>query len=329
MEKNNHCKFLINSLSFHQQNVRFCTTLQLGQLISTYKETAEELAKKITNLRKKIKENLEKGIIPEGCRECIYKNNEYIENDKIRKIDLYYWYHCNCRCFYCSYRDVTKSEFSDKAKEGNPLIYRTIKELYKLNQIDKKELVVTFGGGEIGVLKEFPKLIDLFLKNNVTKVWCESSGIKYLKSMEKLLKQGKGVITVAVCCGDREIYKKIKQRDKYIVVMKNLSKYVKAAKKYKKDIYNDINVISKFIILNGFNNTYEEVEKWLLESKKYGLKHVEISMEFCWGIQTKTGQNVEDYNYQLFKYAENRTKELGLILKKNETSLAIMNQGKY
>lgn len=329
MIENKHCKFLINGLSFHQKNVRFCTTLQLGELISTYQENAKELALKIYNLRKQIRDNIDNNIIPEGCKNCIYKNNEYISDEKIKKIDLYYWYHCNCGCFYCSYRDETKGEFSDKEKEGSPIIYDTIKELYRLDEIDKKELVVTFGGGELGVLKEFPKLVDIFLKNNVQSVWCESSGIKYSKAVDKLLKKGKGVITVAVCSGSSEVYKKIKNRDKYKQVMNNLKKYAKAARKYKKDESNVINVISKFIILNGFNNTIEEVEKWLLESKKYGLKHVEISMEFCWGIQTKIGQCVEDYNYKLFDYAEKRCRELGLLLKKNATSLAIMKQGFY
>ena len=68
-----YCKNLINCLSFHQKNVRFCTTLQLGQLISTYQENAEELAKKISDLRHEINENLKQGIIPEGCKDCIYK----------------------------------------------------------------------------------------------------------------------------------------------------------------------------------------------------------------------------------------------------------------
>ena len=285
---NKYCKFLINGLSFHQQNVRFCTTLQLGELISTYSEkNPKELAEKIFNTRKNIRENIENTVVPVGCKDCIYKNDEYTDTYKIKKMDFYYWYHCNCGCFYCSYRDVTKGEFSDKPKYGNPMIYDTVKELYKLDEISKEDLVVTFGGGEIGVLKEFPKLIDLFLKHNVNGVWCESSGVKYSKAVEKLLKRGKCVITVAVCSGTKETYKKIKQRDKYIQVMKNLKKYAKAALKCKTYRGNITHVISKYIILKGFNDNKEEIEKWLQESIKYGLKHVEISMEFCWGFQTK------------------------------------------
>ena len=90
-----------------------------------------------------------------------------------------------------------------------------------------------------------------------------------------------------------------------------------------------MNVISKFIILPGMNNKKEEVDLWLQESEKYGLKHVEISMEFCWGIHTKKGQPVEDYNYELFDYAQKRALEMELILKKNPTSMAIMEKGIY
>lgn len=327
MTENKYCKFLINGLSFHQENVRHCTTLQLGELISTYNETPQELAQKILELRTKIRTDLDNNIIPSGCQNCIYKNNESISSDKITKIDLFYWYHCNCGCFYCTYREETKGNWSDKEKEGSPVIFDTIKELYRLDEIDKEELNVVFGGGELGVLKEFPKLVDLFLKNNVRKIWCESSGIKYSKAVEKLLKSGKCFITVAVCCGSKEIYKKIKNRDKYTQVMNNLKKYVKSAAKFNEN--NKLCVVSKFIILQGFNNTKEELENWLQESKKYGLCQVEISMEFCWGIKTKAGQKVEDYNYELFDYAEKRCKELGLLLRKNVTSLALMKQGTY
>lgn len=114
---------------------------------------------------------------------------------------------------------------------GNLLIYETIKELYKLKEIStNNDLQVIFGGGEIGVLKEAPKLFNLFLKNNVGNIWCETSGIKYMSEIEKMLKLGKGGLSIAICCGDRAVYKKIKFRDKYNQVLKNLERYGKAAK---------------------------------------------------------------------------------------------------
>lgn len=325
-----YCKFLTNCLSFHQTNIRLCTTLQQGELLSTYQErNPKELAERIKFLRHSFAEKLKNNSVPDGCANCIYKKEEDIEHDKINQIDLYHWFHCNCGCFYCSYIDETKGEFSDKEKEGNPIIFDTIKELYNLDQISKEDLFVNFGGGDLSVLKEFPKLVDLFLKNNVHHVWCESSGIKYSKTVEKLLKNGKGTITVAVCSGNPETYAKIKKRDKYKQVMQNLKNYQKAACKYKDDPNNPFKVISKFIILEGFNNNIEEVEKWLLETQKYGIRQVEISMEFCWGTKTKAGQKIEDYNYEIFDYVEKRCNEMGLALKKNDTSLALMQKGVY
>lgn len=330
MSKNDYCSHIANTLSFHQRNVRFCTTLQLGEILSDYEEkSGKELAQKIISLKENIIKNLDNDIIPKGCENCIYRDSNEISN-KIKKLYLFYWYHCNCGCFYCSYRDETKGVFSDKKIEGNHLIYDTIKELYKNNKIDKNMLEVCFGGGEVGVLKEFPKLIELFLKHNVKFIWCDSSGIEYLKCLEKVLKKGKGGITVAVCAGSAETYKKIKSRDKYKQVMKNLKNYVKAAGKFKEDAaWNKENVISKYIILHGFNDNKEEVEKWITESQKIGLTKLEISMEFCWGFQTKAGQKIEDYNFELFDYAEKRCKELGIALRKNETSVALMEKGVY
>lgn len=324
MESKDYCKLLVNGLSFHQHNVRFCTTNQTGPIVSEYGETPKELVKKILQIKKEAASK-----IPDECTNCIYKDETSIVTDKITRIDLFYWYHCNCRCFYCTYRDETKGEYSDKVKYGNPKIYETIKELYKANKIDNSNLEVIFGGGEIGVLKEFPKLIDLFLKHDVHNIWCETSGIKHLRALDKVLKKGKGGLTVAVCAGSADVYKKIKQRDKYKQVMSTLKKYVKATKKHKQNPNNLERVISKFIILEGFNNNREEIDKWLNEGVKAGLKYFEISMEFCWGTKTKAGKKVEDYNYELFDYAENKCRELGVILHKNATSLALMKKGTY
>lgn len=324
MESRDYCSYIVNGLSFHQHNVRFCTTNQMGPVISEYQEDYKALAANIIN----IKDN-SFSQIPKECENCIYCTKLPINTDKITRIDLFYWYHCNCGCFYCSYRDETKGKYSDKAIEGNPLVYKTIKELYDKDKIAKSGLEVIFGGGEIGVLKEFPKLIDLFLKNNVHNIWCETSGVKHLKALDKVLKLGKGGLTVAICCGSRDVYKKIKQRDKFNQVLSTLKKYIKATKKNKKNPNNLERVISKFIILEGFNNNREEVDRWLVECQKIGIKYFEISMEFCWGTKTKAGQKIEDYNYELFDYAEKRCKELKVALYKNSTSVALMKRGVY
>lgn len=319
-----YCKHTTNTLSFHQDNVRFCTTLQLGPVISQYREKPEELADLIIEAKRKAFDN-----IPVECNDCIYRVQENTDDKKITRIDLFYWYHCNCGCFYCSYRDKTHGEFSDKVKEGNPLIYKTIKDLYKKDAISRENLQVIWGGGEVGVLKEFPNLMDLFFKNNVNNIWCETSGVRFSDAIAKMLKMGKGGLTAAVCCGSRDTYKKIKQRDKYEQVMKNMANYVKASKKFKDNVNNAENVVSKFIILEGFNNNKEEVERWVLESKKYGLTRIEMSMEFCWGIHTKKGKPIEDYNYELFDYAEQMCKDEGLAYTRNDTSLRLMEQGTY
>lgn len=67
----------------------------------------------------------------------------------------------------------------------------------------------------------------------------------------------------------------------------------------------------------------------VVNNKKIGLTKVEISIEFCWGIHTKKGQKIEEYNYELFDYTEKRCNELGLKLIKNRTSMDLMTQGVY
>lgn len=322
MSNKNYCKNIKSCLSFHQGNIRFCTTLNLGPIISEYQESDKEITEKVINIRNKYNSEFKNDIVYEDCQDCIYQNKDLPNTEKISRIDLFYWYHCNCGCVYCSYRDVTKGKFSDKVKPGRPIIYKIIKDLYAQDKIDKESLSVIWGGGEITVLEEYPKLIDLFLKNNVAFISSESSGIKYSRTIEKIIKKDKGCVTVAVCAGTRETYQKIKKRDKYDQVINNLKKYAKFDKSRSK-------VISKYIILENLNNNEEEIDKWLVTTKKIGIHNVEISMEFCWGQMTKKGKPIEDYNYRLFEYAQKRCDEIELNLHKNDTSLAMMKKGTY
>ena len=93
MCKELYCKNLTNSLAFHQLNVRFCTTLCVGEIISNYTEkNADELANKILQTRTRVSEGYKKGTLPKECVECIYKNKEDSCHNKIQKLDFYYWF---------------------------------------------------------------------------------------------------------------------------------------------------------------------------------------------------------------------------------------------
>ena len=318
-----YCSNIISTLSFHQKYVGFCTTLENGPSLTDYNDSPEKIINDVIVNRDRYVEDIRNDVIPEKCKDCKWRLEEPVKDDLIKRIDLFYWYHCNCGCFYCSYINDTKGKFSDTVKPGNPVIYQIIEKLYKENRIDRENLLVIWGGGEIAVLEEFPKLIDLFLKQGVSSISVESSGIKYSKAVGKILKKNKGAITIAICSGTPETYKRIKRRDKYNTVVENMKKYLKDARK------NKYLVVSKFIILNKFNDNIEEVEKWLQMCYSIGIEKVEISMEFCWGEKRKKGQPVEEYNYEIFKYVEKRTRELGLILIKNPTSVKLMNAGIY
>ena len=318
-----YCSNIISTLSFHQKYVGFCTTLENGPSLTDYNDGTEKIINDVLVNRDGYVADIRNDVVPEKCKDCKWRLEEPVKDDLIKRIDLFYWYHCNCGCFYCSYINDTKGKFSDTVKPGNPVIYQIIEKLYKEDRIDRENLLVIWGGGEIAVLEEFPKLIDLFLKQGVSSISVESSGIQYSKAVGKILKQNKGAITIAICSGTPETYKQIKRRDKYNTVVANMKKYLKDAKK------NKHLVVSKFIILNKFNNNIEEVEKWLQMCYSIGIEKIEISMEFCWGEKRKKGQSVEEYNYEIFKYVEKRARELGFILIKNPTSVKLMNAGVY
>ncbi len=315
-----YCKFIQSGVNFHLEHIRFCNQVQVGPIISEYgKEVTAEFIKQ---KRQDYINGMEHGILHPSCEGCYHLKDENNNTDKIDYLEIFHWQHCNCGCVYCANLDLTKGAFSDKVMPGNPHVLRLIKEMYKRDEIDKENLWVCFGGGEVAVLKDFPKIVDLFLKNNVSSMYVQSSGITYSKTIEKILALGKGHLQVGISAGSRDVYEKIKRRDKYNQVVENLKKYIKKAK------YKD-RIVSKFIIIEGLNSTVEEVEKWLQMSSDIGIVKVEFSMEFCRSFGRKSGQKVEQYNYDLFDYAQKRCDELGIEFTYNEISKELMKKGVY
>ncbi len=313
-----YCQFIQSGINFHLDCIKFCNQINMGPIISEYNDyiTADEIEK----IRQKYIDDFSKGIVYPKCVGCSFLKDKKHLSEKIDYFEIFHWHNCNCGCIYCANLDITKGKFSDKVERGNPVVLKLLKEMYAKDMISKDNIWIGFGGGEVTVLKEFPKFIDLFLENQANNIYIQSSGITYSKTIEKALKSGKAYLQICVAAGSREVYKKIKRRDKYNQVVNHIKKYLKAAKIKE-------NVISKYIIYAPYNSSAEEIKKWLDTAHNIGVKKVELSMEFCHSHAKKRGQKVEQYYYDLFDYAKKYSKEIEIEFIHNYVSKELMEAG--
>ena len=88
-------------------------------------------------------------------------------------------------------------------------------------------------GGELTMLKEFPAIMKLLLKQkDASYGFClQSNGIKYEKLLSKAIQKDRRTsIVISIDAGSREMFKLMKRKDNYNDVIKNLRHYLKDAK---------------------------------------------------------------------------------------------------
>lgn len=256
--------------------------------------------------------NIQKsGKTVEGCRGCVFlEEKEWLQEDYVDCIIFDHFTKCNCACTYC-YTEEDKKRYNT-LKTYN--IYPIIKDMFD-KKILRKGGAIGFGGGEPTILPEIDKLLDLFLKNGFTDMRVPSSGIKFSSKIAKGISTGQLSVVISIDSSCRETYKKIKQVDAFNVVCKNLKKYAKAQKK-------DYNVISKFIIIPGMNDTTEEIDNWLKFNIENNIKVVVIDIENSW-LRRYRENKPDEKIIDLMKYVAQKTKEM------NFERLEICDRAKY
>ena len=249
-----YCLYLNNGLNFHYSGLTFCNKLWIGD---TYQKYEDDYLKTFFDNREHILQDMQNGIVPEHCKNCLYLKdytNEEI-TPKIKFMEIYHWNECNCACFYCSNRHVTKLKMTQKRNiKGVIDVLPNLKKLQKQNLLDEN-LEVTMVGGEPTLLKEFSGILKFFIKHKYG-INILSNGIYYEKYIPKAVKASeKSFLTISLDSGSPEVFKQIKGVDKFNDVLKNIKRYVKDAKDAKNRI------MIKYIILEGVNDSKTEIDK--------------------------------------------------------------------
>ena len=140
-----------------------------------------------------------------------------------------------------------------------------------------------------------------------------NSGI--LPVIAKGISTGQLSVVVSVDSSSKEIYKKIKQTDKYETVCKNLKKYAKSQR-------GSYNVISKYIIIPEINDNTVEIDNWLKFNKDNNIGIIVIDIENSW-LNRYRKEEPDKRIIDLMKYVAAKSKEM------NFYRLEICDRAKY
>ncbi len=312
MQEYTSCHWLQHGLSFENDHIEMCCLCCHkggGRLYIKENYNGKDVSwDDILKLKEKFIKDNKNGIIDPRCEGCFNLINRGWDNSEhyINYIHFNHWTHCNSDCIYC-YTKWDKKAFNSRPHyKALPMV----KELFK-RKLFKPDGEITFAGGEPTILNEFEDLVKFLLKNGAQRITVHSSGIKFSKAIEKGIKEQKLSVCLSADSGTRETFKAVKRVDKFEKFWENAKKYAKAQKNIKNKIY----VETKFILIPEVNTNKEEIDLWLEQTVKAGIKSVVVDIEndYCKELRANN-QEKPQYLVDLCNYIIQRAKELDLNL---------------
>lgn len=247
--------------------------------------------------------NAKKGNLLERCKTCpLLRKTKWYDSNKINRIMIFANKNCSADCIYCSSHN-NKEYFNSLP---NAPVYFYIERLIKENKLTPN-CNVLFAGGEPVLHFEFEKTMELLISHNVF-IRINTSAIEYSKSIEMALEKGICSLVISPDSGCSELYKKIKNVDKYESVVENIKKYCSAQAKS----YSNNQVLLKYIIIPNINDEEEFVLDFFKMAENTGCKSVCFDLEFNWYNENKQNKEIIDFYVQKIQNFKNKVKNYGI-----------------
>lgn len=298
------CYWLESGINFDRDNYKVCCLYSAkggGNTVVQDNYKGEPVDwDKFFEFKKQIKDMHKRGELYHKCEGCIFLEERDWNDDhsKISMINLDYWTKCNSKCSYC----FTMEDKNNYNKFKNYKFLPILKDMIK-RDILRPNGHVSFGGGEVTLLREFDKLLNIFMDFGFPLTRIHSSCIKYSRAIEKGLKNGCVDLIVSVDAGSKQMHEKVKQVKSYDKVWKNLKRYAS----HQKDPYA---VKVKFILIPNVNDSKEEISLWLNKAKENGVNCVLHEIESNWFYARR--ENVPEEIIEFFNFAKEKAESLGL-----------------
>ncbi len=294
------CEHIEHSLYFSADSVYHCCHLvgkefEDEKILNNYHGEKIDW-QRVIDIKNQKREAHKRGEFSSCCKNCpSLREQDWPEENYINQIFISHFTKCNSNCVYCFTAEDKKKYNSFKEYPILPVL----EDLAK-NDFFHFDGTIFITGGEVTELREFDKIIEFFEKNGERRYFIQSSGIKYSKSIEKILASGKADVNISPDSGSKDTYKKIKRVNSYNKVVDNLKKY--NAKMAEGSILS-----SKYVIIPNENDNIKEIDMWFDTCQKIKLKNVAVDMEASFlNINPK---QIPEVIPEMIKHIQQRGKE--------------------
>jgi len=257
LEYRKGCRFLGNFISYRRTNFAPCCVTgqapkyknagSVSQKLSHWQDVTEKLVDDVRNDR------------PNACEKChLLKHGFYRKSVKLNEInfgtnnrgDI-----CNFRCIYC----FCAPGFEKLKNEEGLTTYEIIKEMSEMPEFNREDFVLQLANGEFCANKHCEDMLDIFLSNK-WKFKLITNLSLYREKLATLMDSGRVISTlISLDAGTRETFKKVKQNDRFDIVVQNLKRYP----------LNKAGLQLKYIFLEGINDNETDVNGFYEIAKEH------------------------------------------------------------
>lgn len=259
------CRHLYRTLLLHAYIIKSCSSNAKGVIFG--KKPSSVNYKNVLYKSSMFLKAFKGGSIPKSCKDCFELKPDFdwsnVNDVKFENFYISHWFDCNANCIYCVNNCVTDKKITNEIHKSPCYDALPLLENLKKENLIGDNLKVYITGGEPTLLKEMPDLIEFFKNNNTAYFSLFSSGISYFEPFHDLLKSNiKTELIISPDCGNPELYKKIKNVDRFYDVFNNI-------KRYGEDCSDNNRVIVKYIFVKNFNDNENCVREFFDRIDEY------------------------------------------------------------
>ena len=283
------CKYINHCLSFNDSRIVYCTVgnqtkcKQYAVLKENYNGEPIDWDL-LTDRIEKDKESFRSGKIIECCQNCSMLTKRDWDKEasckKFRYILFSNWYACNSACRYCwkdgknfLIKNVDKNSEIDENDTYD--IMPIVKDLINKNLLTE-DAVIDFAGGEPTMYYKFNEALKMFVDAGIKHIVIHTNAIIFSKEIENAISKGIADVTVSIDAGTKKVHEKVKRVVSFDRVYENFEKYCRA-----KRPENNNKVCSKFIIVPNFNDSKDEISRWIEKSKQTRVSELALNADDC------------------------------------------------
>ena len=200
---------------------------------------------------------------------------------------------CNFKCVYCGYPQIHRqnsklpSSIDNKGYNISEILH------FMENKCDAEEIFFEYCAGEIGAQNRHnDEVLRIWNKNKWRGMVASNSSV-FLPGIASLLEQNLLLLLTSLDSGTSETFAKIRGVDLFDKVIENLGKYAATGGE----------IVVKYILLEGMNDSKDEIDKFLSIVEKWAAINSNVSISLSRDLNVyypgMTTREIESFRYMV------------------------------